>query len=100
MAQKVSVHSCTVSHTACDLNRLIELCPVCIYPRAAPHILLGAAASALEFCRPRPGPGDRRQTRRAANPGRPLGGSPPSPCEAEPMLDFENDLLVLLSDVA
>jgi hypothetical protein len=39
MAQKVSVHSCTVSHTACDLNRLVELRPACIYPRAAPRIL-------------------------------------------------------------
>ena len=26
MAEKIAIHSCTVSHTACDLNCLIEPC--------------------------------------------------------------------------
>ena len=26
MAEKIAIHSCTVSHTACDLNCLIESC--------------------------------------------------------------------------
>jgi hypothetical protein len=51
MAQKVSVHSCTVSHAACDLNRLIELRAVCIYPRAAPRILFRSSGRQVLYRR-------------------------------------------------